>query len=406
MIFFHALIVFSGFTRLLYLKTEAPFDIRLCHPLTYIKIGHLLETGTRPLCFQNKLERFLADGSNIKSESELKLFFQVTCSEPDVKIRCYENIVEESKMCLNKTEKEMLKILENLDDALTSYVCKNEKELTKYFEELNESCFVGLREGIEKCFNLNSTGNTFHNIATFTVSEFEESEKCMNDVIFSQCSENVKNVISSTMKILKKNIYSQKKPKSLHRIVRDLGMSEKMQRIEYHVKNACVKNGELTEKLENTLTKMKICIREKSIFLVPKREYIAHMDNCTKDAIHLFKSCLPEKYKYLPKLIFDIIDSMVSFLYDDFTIISSELTPCLPKLQEEKSNKTYQECVEKIMENTKDELVDSKSEFCERFIPLNQCFITEVHKHCKSSPELTKFENDFMNAVKKPCGVK
>lgn len=80
---------------------------------------------------------------------------------------------------------------------------------------------------------------------------------------------------------------------------------------------------------------MKKCTEEKQMFLVPKHEYLHHMEKCSNESIELFESCLPEKYKYLPPLFFKIVESMISFLYDDFMIISCKLLKFLCRIFKE-----------------------------------------------------------------------
>lgn len=404
---FEVLIILAGYTTVLFLDQEVDINKNNCNIIggsgTFSKLTQLQHNLSHCVDEHSK-------GIPINKINVAKIpIYHTSCLGRQAISGCYEPLISASKQCLNITESYLVDIWQNIDKELIAYTCKNEDKVQKYTKEYTAEC---MNEGIlkiqEKCLGLSSNPmSPMREMSQITCKKFEDAEDCIMETLSNHCSQNITDVVVSVIKILKTNACSyapkHRSRRSLHRVVRQLAMSDKMDRIEEHLKTKCIKNGLDSKKLEDSVTKMKSCIKEKPLFLTPKHIYIKHVDGCTKEVIKTLKACLPEKYKYLPQLIFDVFDSMISFMYDDFILISSELTPCLPKLKSEESTTEYNECNRKVTDIVEDELVESKEKFCERYIHLNECFIAQVKKQCAPSAELTKFEKDYMNAVKKPC---
>lgn len=69
------------------------------------------------------------------------------------------------------------------------------------------------------------------------------------------------------------------------------------------------------------------------MYFTPKNEYLAMMEECSKDAVEESTDCLPNNHKYLPKFITDYAKNLVSMMYDDFDIIVGKLKIEMIRLQ-------------------------------------------------------------------------
>ncbi|XP_072377563.1 uncharacterized protein [Diabrotica undecimpunctata] len=89
------------------------------------------------------------------------------------------------------------------------------------------------------------------------------------------------------------------------------------------------KHHELTaeneSKLQSAIENMYSCFNRKTLFVSSQSDFLNNMEECSKTPKELATICLPWKLKYLPDLYFQYAKSMVKLLYQDNSIIQTQL---------------------------------------------------------------------------------
>ncbi|CAH1153850.1 unnamed protein product [Phaedon cochleariae] len=201
---------------------------------------------------------------------------------------------------------------------------------------------------------------------------------------------------------------------ALKRVVRHAigGMGgEFLTQTELSIISNCKANGygdEVGDRLQESYDKLKVCIRKKTMFIDPKEDYIANLEECAQDPIKKTTACLREDQKYFPQFLLDLSKSVVIFMYDDFNIMRVDLPRCIIKFQEYRVQRKYLQCLMDTSQKTHDtmEIPSSKESFCEKFIPASRCFTEIIKDNCDQTPKLVQFREDYMNSMMRPCGLK
>ncbi|KAJ8937018.1 hypothetical protein NQ314_012100 [Rhamnusium bicolor] len=191
---------------------------------------------------------------------------------------------------------------------------------------------------------------------------------------------------------------SSEEDSTLKRVVRETfaGMSQQfLPRIEATIISNCKANGhiEAANKLQSAYDVMKICIKKKTIFITPKNEYIAHIEECSKDSLTLTRSCLAVDQKYFPDFILDLVKSVVNFMYDDFDIMRVDLPVCIPRFNNYSVQRNYIQCLTDTAVQTHDtnQIPTSKASFCQKFIPASYCFTNMIKDTCDQTKNMDQF---------------
>ncbi|XP_074026264.1 uncharacterized protein [Leptinotarsa decemlineata] len=181
-------------------------------------------------------------------------------------------------------------------------------------------------------------------------------------------------------------------------------------RIEAILISNCKANGrlEVQDDLENTYSQMKRCAGRKTIFITPKAEFLANLEECSREAIRKTRNCLAEDQKYFPEFILDLAKSYFTFLYDDFEIMRLDLPSCVRSSQNSDAQREYIQCLTDAVAQTHYTWIipSSKRSFCDKILPATKCFTEIIKNYCQDSENLRKFRNDYIGAIEVPCGIK
>ncbi|KAG5887447.1 hypothetical protein JTB14_003298 [Gonioctena quinquepunctata] len=191
----------------------------------------------------------------------------------------------------------------------------------------------------------------------------------------------------------------QKGHKVLRRVVRqaigNMG-GQFLVQTETTIISNCKANGhsEVQSDLEATYRKMKQCVGQKQVFVDTKEEFIAHLEECSRDAIRKTKECLADDQKYFPEFILDLAKSLVSFMYDDFDIMRFDLPTCIRSLQNISAQRKYIQCLTDTAAATQDtaRIPSSKKSFCDKFLPASRCFTEMIKDNCDDSTNIRSSE--------------
>ncbi|XP_023310430.1 uncharacterized protein LOC108905821 isoform X2 [Anoplophora glabripennis] len=187
---------------------------------------------------------------------------------------------------------------------------------------------------------------------------------------------------------------------SRKRVTREIGgAGSKLPHIENRIKELCAND----KRLNDSMATMKTCLKKKPVFLTPRDEFIENIDHCSVETRNELRKCLPEKLRYFPDFFFNLVDSVVKLLYDDFGEIARGLAPCVSKLNEEPSKTNYEKCLKSTGEDIQEEILESKEKFCGKFLEAANCFIKQLNDTCTTNEDLEKFKKDYIAAVKRPC---
>ncbi|KAJ8965391.1 hypothetical protein NQ317_019331 [Molorchus minor] len=95
-------------------------------------------------------------------------------------------------------------------------------------------------------------------------------------------------------------------------------------------------------------------------------------------------------------------------MYDDIDYMRNDFAPCAPRFNQLSVQRKYLQCLSDIATDPHDDLdiPRSKSSFCNKFIPASYCFTNMIKDACNSNPNLDKFGEDYINAMKGPCNNK
>ncbi|XP_074026263.1 uncharacterized protein [Leptinotarsa decemlineata] len=197
--------------------------------------------------------------------------------------------------------------------------------------------------------------------------------------------------------------------KIVKRAVGDMGGTFLVQ-TEATIISNCKANGhpEVQDDLETTYSQMKRCAGRKTIFITPKAEFLANLEECSREAIRKTRNCLAEDQKYFPEFILDLAKSVVTFMYDDFDIMRLDLPSCIRSIQNSNAQRKYMQCLTDTAAQTHDtaRIPSSKRSFCDKFLPASKCFTEMIKDNCQDSENLRKFRNDYIGAMEVPCGTK
>ncbi|KAG5887449.1 hypothetical protein JTB14_003300 [Gonioctena quinquepunctata] len=172
----------------------------------------------------------------------------------------------------------------------------------------------------------------------------------------------------------------------------------------------CRANGhpEARSDLEESYSKLKQCVGKKQMFLITKEEFIANLEECSRDAIRKTENCLADDQKHFPQFILDFAKSVVSFMYDDFQIIDLICQSCACSLQGADATRKYIKCLTDTSQATHDteKIPSLKKSFCDKVLPESRCFTEMIKDNCDDTANFRKFREDLMNSIEVPCGTK
>ncbi|KAG5887448.1 hypothetical protein JTB14_003299 [Gonioctena quinquepunctata] len=205
----------------------------------------------------------------------------------------------------------------------------------------------------------------------------------------------------------------QKGHKVLRRVVRQTITNMRRDALELAEKiivSNCKANGhpDVRSELEDTYNKLMHCVGEKKLFLNTKEEFIANLEECSKDAIRKTENCLADDQKYFPEFILELAKSVVNLLYDDFQILKFDFPSCIRFLDSTDAARKFNKCLTDTAAATHetDELPSSRKSYCDKFLPATRCFSEMIKDNCDDTANFRKFREDYMNAMEVPCGTK
>ncbi|KAJ8968421.1 hypothetical protein NQ317_015260 [Molorchus minor] len=247
---------------------------------------------------------------------------------------CLKEKIDIFKLSLSKDERKRWSTINNILLKIVELISENESnEVIGFVENSGINCLNSRLEEVEKCFgdsnnNYYSLGlNHFH---IDSCKNYDKIQSCVTRELQENCSDAS---IDSFFKFARSSLCSDNKiirsRRSLRRVVRNIGMGDKV----LHVKNQLIKNCKSQEKLNQSLENMEACLGTETMFITPRDEYIDHINTCSKNVTKLLDECLPEKIEILSKIYCGTNRFCCRLLYDDFKEIALGLGPCIDKLK-------------------------------------------------------------------------
>ncbi|KAL1494815.1 hypothetical protein ABEB36_010348 [Hypothenemus hampei] len=151
------------------------------------------------------------------------------------------------------------------------------------------------------------------------------------------------------------------------------------------------------------------CSELNRIFVLPKEEYLRKLKQCTEPHIKKLEDCLSETYKFYPKFVNSLAESLINFLYQhmNFKTLTpkSDLVNCLQRIKSVGGiQSNLLSCLKNRFQNeTFDFENPDRTAICKLLGQVNDCIRNFVNNTCVADIAVDTVLGNFTLAIEAPC---